>query len=77
MITVLYSLQYISPYRGGIGMDVKELVLKVLKESEEPLRPGQIAEKANIDKKEVDKAIKELKKEGLIESPKRCFYSAK
>ncbi len=60
-----------------MGMDAKELVLKVLRESEEPLRPGQIAEKANIDKKEVDKAIKELKKEDLIESPKRCFYTAK
>jgi len=58
-------------------MDTKELVLKVLKESEEPLRPGQIAEKANIDKKEVEKAIKELKKEDLIHSPKRCFYAAK
>jgi len=57
-------------------MDTKELVLKVLKESG-PLRPGEIAEKANIDKKEVDKAIKELKKEDLIESPKRCYYAAK
>lgn len=58
-------------------MDTKELVLKVLKEAEEPLRAAQIAEKANIDKKEVDKAIKQLKKEELIESPKRCYYTAK
>lgn len=58
-------------------MDNKELVLKILKESSEPLKAGEIAEKANIDKKEVDKAIKELKKEELIESPKRCYYSAK
>ncbi|NLW22579.1 MAG: MarR family transcriptional regulator [Tissierellia bacterium] len=58
-------------------MDTKDLVLKVLKESEEALRPGQIAEKANIDKKEVDKAIKALKKEELIVSPKRCYYTAK
>ncbi|MCF6464012.1 HTH domain-containing protein [Clostridium sp. Cult1] len=58
-------------------MDNKELVLKTLKESQEPLKAGEIAEKANIDKKEVDKAIKALKKEELIESPKRCFYIAR
>ncbi|AAM23568.1 MAG: Uncharacterized protein XD49_0429 [Caldanaerobacter subterraneus] len=58
-------------------MEVKELVLKTLKESPQPLRPGDIAEKANLDKKEVDKAIKELKKENLIISPKRCYYAAK
>lgn len=45
-------------------MEVKELVLKTLKESPQPLRPGDIAEKANLDKKEVDKAIKELKVAG-------------
>lgn len=58
-------------------MDTKELVLSVLKESEEPLKKGEIAEKANIDKKEVDKAINALKKEELIVSPKRCYYTAK
>jgi hypothetical protein len=34
-------------------------------------------EKSGLDKKEVEKAIKELKKEDLIMSPKRCYYSAK
>lgn len=58
-------------------MEVKELVIKTLKESPEPLKPGDIAQKANLDKKEVDKAIKELKKEELIISPKRCYYAAK
>jgi len=53
-------------------MDIKEKVLEVLNSSEEPLKGGEIAEKAGIDKKDVDKAIKELKKE---EKPKRCFYS--
>ena len=48
-------------------MDAKEIVLNVLKESNEPLKAGEIAEKANIDKKEVDKAIKELKKEDIEE----------
>lgn len=51
-------------------------ILKVLKK-EGALRPGDIAEKTGIDKKEVSKSIKELKAEGKIISPKRCFYSVK
>ena len=51
-------------------MDIKEAVLKVLEESPEPMRPGDIAQKAGLDKKEVDKAIKGLKKEEKIISPK-------
>lgn len=57
-------------------MDINEKVLEVLNNSEEPLKGAEIAEKAGIDKKEVDKAIKELKKEDKIISPKRCFYAA-
>jgi NitT/TauT family transport system substrate-binding protein len=34
-----------------------------------------IAEAAGIDKKEVDKATKNLKKEGVIVSPKACYYN--
>lgn len=56
-------------------MDVKEKVLEILNNSEEPLKGGQIAELAGIDKKEIDKAIKSLKTEEKIISPKRCFYS--
>ncbi|KAF2956355.1 HTH domain-containing protein [Marinitoga sp. 38H-ov] len=58
-------------------MDAVELVIRVLSESNEPLKAGEIAEKAGIDKKLVDKAIKELKKEEKIESPKRCYYTIK
>ncbi|KLO21000.1 MarR family transcriptional regulator [Marinitoga sp. 1197] len=58
-------------------MNTIELVVKVLSESKEPLKAGEIAEKAGIDKKEVDKAIKKLKKEEKIESPKRCYYTIK
>lgn len=56
-------------------MAANEVVLKTLQEAQEPLKAGDIAEKAGIDKKEVDKAIKALKKEGKITSPKRCYYS--
>lgn len=57
-------------------MEIKEKVLEILKGSTEPLKPGEIAEKAGLDKVEVDKAIKALKKEEKISSPKRCFYAA-
>lgn len=56
-------------------MDVKEKVLEVLTASEEPLKGGEIAEKSGLEKKDVDKAIKDLKKEEKIMSPKRCYYS--
>ena len=55
-------------------MDAKEAVLKALKDAGEPLRPGDIAQAAGLDKEVVSKAIKELKKEEKIDSPKRCFY---
>lgn len=55
-------------------MDIKEKVLEVLTTAGEPLKGAQIVEKSGIDKKEVDKAIKALKTEGKIDSPKRCFY---
>lgn len=57
--------------------DAKERVLKAMVEAGRPLRPGEIAELAGLDKAEVSKAIKELKKEGKVHSPKRCFYAPK
>lgn len=55
-------------------MSIKEQVLELLKNSE-PMKGGEIATALEIDKKEVDKAIKALKEEGSIVSPKRCYYS--
>jgi len=58
-------------------MNTIEIVIKTLEFSETPLKAGEIAQQSDLDKKEVDKAIKELKKEEKIESPKRCYYSIK
>lgn len=58
-------------------MEIKDQVLKVFEETEEPMRPGAVAEKLGLEKKDLDKAIKELKKEEKIYSPKRCFYTNK
>jgi hypothetical protein len=55
----------------------QELVLSTMKNAAKPMRPGEIAEAAGIDKIACDKAIKALKEEDLIWSPKRCFYEAK
>jgi len=58
-------------------MEAKDKVLETLKKSDQPLKGGEIAEKSGLEKKEVDKVIKTLKTDGLIDSPKRCFYAAK
>jgi len=50
-----------------------ENVLKAMKEAGKPVRPGDIAKTLGIESKEVSKAIKELKKEGKVHSPKRCY----
>ncbi|MGL4876396.1 MAG: HTH domain-containing protein [Clostridium sp.] len=50
-------------------------ILEVLKASPLPLKGGEIAEKLGVDKKIIDKAIKNLKTEGRITSPKRCYYT--
>ena len=55
-------------------MNEKELVLEAMKKAGEPLNAGKIAELANLDRKVVDKAMAELKKEGLIVSPIRCKW---
>ena len=59
-------------------MELTDRVLEVLKKSEnEPLKAGAIAEKLDVHTEAVSKALVQLKKEGLIYSPKRCFYAAK
>ncbi|MHA1229691.1 MAG: transcriptional regulator [Candidatus Helarchaeota archaeon] len=57
--------------------DKKKLVIDAFKNAKKPLRPGEIAKIIGIDSKEVSKIIKELKTDGLVISPKRCYYSLK
>jgi CRP-like cAMP-binding protein len=57
-------------------MSQKETVLSVMRDAAKPLRTGEIAELAGLDRKEVDKAMKELKAEGAIFSPIRCCWQA-
>lgn len=55
-------------------MELKEQVLELLSKSE-PMKTGEIAEALRVDKKDLDKVIKELKSNEEIISPKRCYYS--
>ncbi len=58
-------------------MENKEKVLETLKGAEDALRIVDIVEKTGLEKNDVEKVIKVLKKEDLISSPKRCFYQLK
>lgn len=54
-----------------------EKVLEAMKAAGKPLKAGEIAEASGLDKKEVDKAMKVLKKEERIVSPKVCYWEPK
>ena len=58
-------------------METNEKVLSALKGSDKPLKGAEIAVLAGLESKEVTKAIKKLKADGLVTSPKNCYYSAK
>ncbi|MGB4414723.1 MAG: MarR family transcriptional regulator [Paludibacter sp.] len=58
-------------------METKEQVLEAMKKAGVPLNAGKIVELTGLDRKEVDKAMKQLKTEGAIESPKNCFWQPK
>lgn len=58
-------------------MEAKELVLETMKKNGNPLNAGKIAELSGLDRKVVDKAMSQLKKEEAIISPKRCYWQAK
>jgi biotin operon repressor len=55
-------------------METIDQVLATMKKAGKAVSAGQIAELAGIDRKEVDKAMKKLKTEGKIVSPKNCFW---
>jgi DNA-binding MarR family transcriptional regulator len=57
-------------------MAVEDQVLQVLKDSADPLKSGDIAEKGGLDKKDVAAALKKLKATDRVSSPIRCYYAA-
>ena len=55
-------------------MDIKDQVLNAMREVGAPVNAGKIAEMTGLDRKVVDKAFADLKKEGAIVSPVRCKW---
>ena len=55
-------------------MEAKEQVLNAMREVGAPVNAGKIAELTGLDRKIVDKAFADLKKEGAIVSPVRCKW---
>lgn len=54
-----------------------EKVFETIKAAGKPLKAGEIAAASGLDRQEVDKAMKVLKAEGRIESPKVCYWQPK
>lgn len=55
-------------------MDIKETILNVMRESGKPVSAGEVEKLSGLDRKDIDKAFKELKKEEAIVSPVRCKW---
>jgi len=55
-------------------MDAADKVLKTMKNAGEPLNTSKIVELSGMNRKEVEKAMKILKKDARIVSPKRCYW---
>ena len=54
---------------------MEKKVLNAMKKAGKPLRPGEVAEMIGEDGKTVSKIISDLKKQGKVISPKRCYYA--
>ena len=55
-------------------MEAKEQVLAAMNQAGAPVNAGKLVDLTGLDRKEVDKAMKQLKAEGAIVSPKVCFW---
>ncbi len=58
-------------------METKDQVLEAMKKAGAPLNAGKVVELTGLERKDVDKAMTALKKEGAIVSPKRCYWEPK
>jgi len=55
-------------------MDNTEKVLTAFKNAAKAVKADDIVKTTGLERKEVDKAIKKLKADNKIASPKVCFY---
>ena len=53
---------------------MKEKILQAMRNASKPVSAGDVTKALGADRKKVDKAFAELKKEGAIISPVRCKW---
>jgi hypothetical protein len=58
-------------------MELEEKVLEVMHKAGKALKAGEIVDLSGLTRAEIDKALKQLKKEEKISSPKVCFWEPK
>lgn len=58
-------------------MDHQELLLQAMNNAGKALKAGELVDLSGLTRPEVDKALKQLKKEERITSPKVCFWEPK
>jgi hypothetical protein len=56
-------------------MSDADKVLEAMSTAGVALNAGKVVELTGLERKAVDKAMAELKKDGRIESPKRCYWA--
>lgn len=54
---------------------MEKKVVAAMKKAGAPVKAGEIAKTLGVENKEVSTVFQELKKQGKIISPKRCFYA--
>ncbi|MBL7576035.1 hypothetical protein SAMN00017477_1081 [Peptoniphilus asaccharolyticus DSM 20463] len=55
-------------------MEIKEQILQAMREAGKPMNATEVSKATGLEKAEVDKAFKALKKEEAIVSPVRCKW---
>jgi biotin operon repressor len=58
-------------------MELEKKIIEAMKKSGKPMSAGQLTEAVGAERKEIDKAMKNLKTSGEIVSPKNCFWEPK
>ncbi len=58
-------------------MKIRGIILKTMKDSNKPVKIGELEELTGISKKIITKELKNLQKEEKIIVPKRSYYHAK
>ena len=54
--------------------DMEDRVLSAMRDEGRPMKAAEISERLDVDRKDVDKAMKTLKTTGAISSPKNCYW---